>query len=399
MILENTRERIVKLLSELIEIYSPYFEEDEIMEFAYSWLKEKNIPVEYHKYKEDKVTKFHGTNVVGSIKGKEAGLKILLNGHLDTVTLSRGWTKDPLKATIEGDRLYGLGALDMKGGSAAIMLALESFVGNFKDFKGEIVYSLVSDEEGPYGLGTDATILDGITNDIDFSIVTEPSSGFTGADFPCLCLGARGGYNYKVDLYGKASHVAAPEFGIDAILDGAKLICELKKSKLKEDPLLGKGALVVIETSGGGAAASVADKASFTVFRHVVRGEDKDYLIKEVEEAAKRANIESRYEMNFRESPHEGVDGFKPYTVDKENPFVKEFQDSIRQVTGTYASEAYFSSMGDFNYLGTRVNAPTFLFGPSGENYHSPDEWVSINDLVETTEVIYNLLVKLLVVK
>ena len=151
--MKNIEEKIVKLLSDLIEIYSPYFEEDKVMEFAYNWLTEKNIPVRYHKYKEDKVTKFHGTNVVGNIKGKEDGLRILLNGHLDTVTLSRGWTKDPLKASIEGDRLYGLGALDMKGGAAAMMIALEAFLRNNKDFKGEIIYSFVSDEEGPYGLG------------------------------------------------------------------------------------------------------------------------------------------------------------------------------------------------------------------------------------------------------
>lgn len=396
--MEKIEEKIVELLTQLIEIYSPYFQEDEIMDFAYNWLKDKEIPVRYHKYKEDKVTNFHGTNVVGNIKGEKDGLRILLNGHLDTVTLSHGWTKDPLKATIEGDRLYGLGALDMKGGSAAIMIALEAFVRNNKDFKGEIVYTLVSDEEGPYGLGTDAAILDGLMENIDLSLVPEPSSGFSGIKFPCLCLGARGGYNYKVDIYGKSSHVASPELGIDAILDGAKLICELNKSELKEDPLLGKGTLVVIETSGGGAAASVADRSSFTVFRHVVRGEDKDFLIKEVEKAAERANIESRYEMNFRESPHEGVDGFKPYTVDKDNPFTRIVQETIEEVTGKHAKEAYFSSMGDFNYLGTKVDAPVFIFGPNGENYHSPDEWVSINDLVKTCKVIYNLLIKLLVV-
>ncbi|HSH36452.1 M20 family metallopeptidase [Schnuerera sp.] len=394
--MKNVRENIIKLLSDLIKIYSPYFEEDEIMEFTYNWLKERKIPVKYHKYSEDKVTKFQGTNVVGNIKGQEGGLKILLNGHLDTVTISQGWTKDPLKPTIEGDRLFGLGALDMKGGSAAIMIALEAFVRNVKDFKGEIVYTLVSDEEGPYGLGTDATILDGLTENIDFSIVAEPSSGFADIEFPCLCLGARGGYNYKVNLYGKSSHAAAPEFGIDAILDGAKLICELGKVELKQDPQLGKGSLVVIETSGGGAACSVAEKASFTVFRHVVRGEDKEFLIKEVKEAAKKANIKSEYTIEFRDVPHDGVDGFKPYTVDEENPFTKELQETIKKVTGTYGTIAYFSSMGDFNYLGTRTDAPVFIFGPYGKNYHSPDEWVSIDSLVKTSQVIYDLLVKLL---
>lgn len=394
--MENFREKIIKLTSELIGIYSPYFKEEEIMEYAYNWLKDNNIPVDYHRYSEDKITKFQGVNVVGNIKGKEEGLKILLNGHLDTVTLSQGWTKDPFKATIEGDRLYGLGALDMKGGSAAIMVALEAFLRNVKDFKGEIVYTLVSDEEGPYGLGTDAIILDGITEDIDFSIVTEPSSGFTDIEFPCLCLGARGGYNYSVKLNGKASHAASPELGIDAILDGAKLICQLNELELREDPQLGKGSLVVIETSGGGAACSVAEKSSFTVFRHVVRGEDKDYLIKEVDEAAKRANIKSEYKIEFREAPHEGIDGFKPYTVDEDNQFTKLLQETIKEVTGTYGTIAYFSSMGDFNYLGTRTGAPTFIFGAYGQNYHSPDEWVSIDSLVKTAQVIYCLLAKLL---
>ena len=52
--------------------------------------------------------------------------------------------------------------------------------------------------------------------------------------------------------------------------------------------------------------------------------------------------------------------------------------------------------MGDFNYLGTRTGAPTFIFGPYGQNYHSSDEWVSIDSLVKTTQVIYSILVKLL---
>ncbi len=390
------RDEVIELLSNLIEIYSPYFEEDKVMDYAYTYLEKNNIPVSYHRYEENLITNFKGTNLVGSIKGREKGPKILLNGHLDTVHLSRGWTKDPLKATIEGDRLYGLGALDMKGGCAAIIIAIKAFVKNVKDFKGEIVYTLVSDEEGPYGLGTDATIIDGITKDIDFSIITEPSSAFANTQFPCLCLGARGGYNYKVDLYGKASHVASPEYGIDAILDGAKLITELANTELKEDPLLGRGSLVVIETSGGGAAASVSDYASFSVFRHVVRGEDKEFLINEVKEAAKRANIKSKYEINFRPSPHPDLDGFKPYTVDKNNYYTKEIQNTIREVTGKFAKEAYFSSMGDFNYLGTRLGSPAFIFGPSGENYHSSDEWVSIDEVVKSSEVIYSLLKKLL---
>lgn len=393
--MKNIREDLVDLLSDLIGIYSPYFEEERVMEFAHAWLSHRNIPVNYHKYTEDKVTHFNGLNVVGSIKGKEKGPKIHLNGHLDTVTITEGWTKDPLKATIEGDKLYGLGALDMKGGCAAIMIALDAFLHNVKDFKGEIVYALVSDEEGPYGLGTDAIILDGLLDDVDMSLVTEPSSGFAGVEFPSISLGARGGYNYTVDLYGKASHAAKPELGINAIVDAAKLITELENIPLVADPKLGKGSLVVIDIAGGGAAASIAEKASFTVFRHTVRGEDKSHLIKEVESAATKAKIRSKYEISFRDVPHAGVDGFKPYVVEEDN-YTEKLQESIKAVTGVHGNIAYFSSIGDFNYLGTRVGAPVYIFGPTGKNYHASDEWVSIDSLVQTTQVIYDLLIRLL---
>ncbi|MDX9917126.1 MAG: M20/M25/M40 family metallo-hydrolase [Gudongella sp.] len=386
------KEEIVQLTRELVNIYSPYFKEAQVMEYAYEWLNSRNIPAEFHKYHESKVTNFEGINLVGKITGKGNGPKILLNGHLDTVYLTDGWTKDPFEGIIEEDRLYGLGALDMKGGSAAIMLALDMFLKNHEDFNGEIVYSFVSDEEGPYGLGTDSLIRDGYADGINFSIVTEPSAGFCNIEYPCLCLGARGGYNYTVTLTGKASHAANPELGVNAIVDMSKVICQLENIEFVNDPLLGMGDLAVIDVKGGGAAASVAESENFTVFRHVVRGEDKVTLRNEIIEAVKRADIKSSWKMNFRPAPYEEVDGFIPYAVDEENKYTKLIQRSIMDISGKNGEIAYFSSIGDFNYLGTRLNAPTYIFGPYGENYHTGDEWVSIESLVDTCRTIYRIL-------
>ena len=67
------------------------------------------------------------------------------------------------------------------------------------------------------------------------------------------------------------------------------------------------------------------------------------------------------------------------------------------EVTDSNPHIAYFSSVGDFNYLGSRVKVPTFVFGPNGENYHSADEYVELNTVVETAEVIYDYLVSILV--
>ncbi|MBS4536421.1 M20/M25/M40 family metallo-hydrolase [Clostridium sp. D2Q-14] len=392
-------ENIVELLSQLIEIESPYFEEEKIMKFAYKWCNKEGLNPEYHNYTVNKIIEYDGINVVGRLKGKKDGPKIYLNGHLDTVQLCEGWTRDPFKATIEGNKLYGVGALDMKSGSAAIMLALKAFKETVKDFNGEILYTLVSDEEGPYGLGTNALIEEGYTENVDVAIVPEPSSGFTGIEFPCLCLGARGGWNYTLDFTGKAAHAASPELGINAIADSSKVMLELEKAEGLEDDKLGKGSLAIISSEGGGAAASVADKAKFTVFRHTVRGEDKNYLIEEIKSAIDRADIKSNVDIKFREAPNEGAEAFLPYTVDENNIYTKEIKSSIEKISGRKPTINYFSSMGDFNYVGTRVNIPTFVFGPHGENYHSNDEYVFIDSVVKTAEVIYDFLISTLKAK
>lgn len=386
----------VELLKNLIEIYSPYFEEEEITKYVHDWMREKNIPVKYHYFEDNKITKYKGINVIGELKGSKPGPKVLINGHLDTVGICEGWQNDPMKAYEKDGKLYGLGSLDMKSGSVAAMLAIEAFNKTVSDFNGSIIYTFVSGEEGPYGLGTNYLIHDGLLDNVDVAIVPEPSSGFTGKDFPCLCLGARGGYSYTVEFKGKSAHAANPQKGICAIEDASKVIIKLKKANLKEDPCLGKGDICIIDISGGGAACSVADKASFTVFRHIVNGENKDTIIKEVEEAVKAAGINSEYKIIFREGPTPDSDGFLPYTVDINNQFTEKFIKSIKNITDKDPNIAYFGSIGDFNYIGSRTKIPTFVFGPGGSNYHAPDEFVYIDDIIQTSKIIYDFLVRLL---
>ncbi|MDW7667725.1 MAG: M20/M25/M40 family metallo-hydrolase [Bacillota bacterium] len=390
-------ESIISLVNDLVSIYSPYFKEKSVMTYVHNWLERNNIPVIYHSYEDKKVTKFEGINVIGSIDGGSDGPKVLLNGHLDTVQICQGWNTEPTVPVVKGNKLYGLGALDMKSGVGAMMLALKAFTKKYKNFNGSIVYSFVSDEEGPYGLGTNFLIHDQLINDADVAIVPEPSSGFTGENFPCLCLGARGGYSYKVVFKGVSSHAANPEKGVSAIVDASKVVTELKKLSMKKNEHLGKGDICIIEIKGGGAACSVADQAEFTVFRHIVIGENKKTLEKEVDQAVKNANIKSDYEVIFRDAPTPNSDGFLPYLVDESNEYTQSFIESIEKVTNKKPNISYFSSIGDFNYIGSRLKIPTFVFGPGGERYHSSNEYVNIDDVLKTSQIIYDYLERLLV--
>ncbi len=386
------RNQILDLIIELIKIPSPYFHEQEIMEFVFNWLNKRKVEANFHEYYDEKITKFRGKNVIGRLKGNKRGIKILLNGHLDTVNVCDGWTKEPFKPQIVDNKLYGLGALDMKAGCAAIMCAIANFKENVQDFKGEIVFQLVSDEEGPYGLGSYSLVKDGFMDGIGVAIIPEPSSAFIKKPFPCLCLGARGGYNYTVNVTGKSAHAATPELGISAIEGASNIMLELLKSELRQDDKLGKGSIYVIDIKGGGQSCSVAESASFSVFRHTVTGEDKKYLEEEFENALSKANTTAEAHIKFRPDPYDGDGGFVPYTVDSDNLYANNLLRSINEITGKEAQIGYFSSIGDFNTIAA-CDIPVYVFGPDGGNFHSPDEYVLIDSAVHTSQVIYDFLI------
>lgn len=389
------KEQITRLLMDLVSIKSPYFEEDRIMDFVYNWFMQNNIEAFIHEYHETKVTGHKGKNIIINLEGNEPGPVICLNGHLDTVKQCNGWTADP-NGEIKGNKLYGVGALDMKSGCAATMIALKEFVNNHKEFKGKLISTYVSVEEGPYGIGTNALIEEGYIKDIDISIITEPSAGFTGNNFPDVCLGARGGYGLEIEFFGKSSHAATPEYGISAAEAASKVICELENVDYLEDSHLGKGSACVVAIECDGGACSVPDYAKVRLFWHIVVGENEDTITKEIEKAIARANIKCNYKINFREAPSEDSKGFLPYTITGEEPIAKKFIETIEDVCGAKPSVSYFQSIGDFNYLGTRLGAPAIIFGASGGNFHGCDEYVYIDSAVRTAEVIYSYLEKVL---
>ncbi len=392
------RKESLDLLKKLISIKSNYFHEKEIMEYCYEWFKNNDMDISYHNYTDNKVTNFSGINIIGEIKGNEDGPVLLINGHLDTVEECAGWSKNPYIPFEKEGKLYGLGALDMKSGCAAAMLAIREFKRNVKSFKGKIIYSFVSDEEGPYGLGTNFLLNDGLMNESNIAIVTEPSSGFLHMKEPVICLGARGGYGYSIKIHGKSSHAATPENGINAVDEAGKLIVELSKTISICDEKLGHSSHCVIGIEGGGAACSVPDNAEIKIFRHIVRGESKDTIVKEIDEAAKRCELKGEYEIMFREAPLKNADGFMPYVVDEKLLEIEILKDSIKKITSKEAKIKYFSSIGDFNSIASKLNIPVIIYGASGDNFHGSDEAVDIKSFYETIEVLYDFLVKYLAI-
>ena len=383
------REDMVKLLRELVNIKSPFFEEGEIIDYLRGRLSYYNrLQTDIHHYEEPDITGFKGENLIVRLHGKGGGPKMLINGHVDTVPLCDGWTVDPYEGVEKDGRLYGLGALDMKAGIVASVFLLEALVEAGIELKGDLLFTAVSDEEGPYGLGTHYTIVDGITEGADLCIIPEPSGPFApGSEkFPCVALGSRGTAVYYVKVKGKSAHGATPEKGINAVEDAARIITAVTENlDLGNHPLLGPGTMCITNLRGGEKYLLVPEEASFTIYRHTVEG-DADLALKEVKDIVDSLQLESEVDIRLRDLPHPEA-YFLPWTIEENTPLVQSLKKGSRDILGKEMQTTYFRSESDANHIAPRLKIPTVLFGPDGANFHAADEYVEIDTMVDTAKI------------
>lgn len=378
----------ISLLQELVRIESPYFEEAEITEFVYGWLDERGLDPEYHPVSEPEMTGFEGNNVLARLSGTNAdGPTLLLNAHMDTVQLVDAWEEDPLSGRIEDGRLYGQGACDMKGGLAAIMVAFEALAET--DFAGDVLFSAVVDEEGPYGLGANQLIRDGILDDCDGVIVTEPGPILAQENIgnPALLLGARGRFLYDIEVTGEAAHGSQPEKGTNAVVDAGRLAEALADIEVGSHERLGDGSVCPIKIDGGGETLSVPESCRLLVDRHVVIGENREGVRADAERVVDGLTLDSAVDIGFRDAPAPDV-RYGPYVTDPDDPLVDALTRGVERVTGTTPDVGHFASVGDFNYFGHRAGLPTVIIGPDGENIHGAGEFVHTDDVTEVARIV-----------
>ena len=157
-----------------------------------------------------------GDNIVGKLKGK-GGKNLLLMSHMDTVYLKGTLAKAPFK--IEGDKAYGPGIADDKGGNAVILHTLKLLKARgFQDFGTITVLFNTDEEKGSFG---SRDLIQEEAKQSDYVLSFEPTS----AGKEGLSLGTSGIVYVKADITGKASHAgAAPELGVNALVEASDLV-------------------------------------------------------------------------------------------------------------------------------------------------------------------------------
>lgn len=313
--------------------------------------------------------------------------RIVLNGHIDTVEVMNGWKHDPFSASIEGGMLYGLGALDMKCGIAAMMVAFRHIAEANAMRRSRLMLQIVTGEEFS-GIGTRVLIEKGYFKGARHVIVGE---GFGGLGV--ITNGRKGGYYYDIELVGKAAHGALPKHGVNAVVDASRLVVALSRMRLaRMMGLIGddmrplREVQTVLEVRGGGESLSVPDKCLVKMVRLNLPGMERD-LSDEILAMARKLRIRSDVKVSLEK----GNDLYHPYLTPRSSRLVRVASKALEEATGKRPRLVVGMSEADDNIIAHELRLPVICVGP-GEcgalaRYHQPEEAISVGQLGEAARV------------
>ena len=217
-------------------------------------------------------------NVVGVARGTGGGRTLLLNAHTDTVGTAA--MRHPGEARLEGGRLWGRGAYDMKGALAAIMVA--GARAREARLRGDVVVAAVIDEEVA-SLGTTALVE---RHTADGAIVAEPTEEL-------VCVAHKGFVAFEVETRGRAAHGSRPDLGVDAIARMGHVLVGIERldAELRADPrhpLLGSGSIHASLIEGGQEYSSYPARCLLRGERRTIPGETREQVEAELARARRR---------------------------------------------------------------------------------------------------------------
>ena len=314
-------------------------------------------------------------SVLVRARGTGGGRTLLLCGHLDTVGVEG--MADPHTPRIDGDRLFGRGAYDMKAGVAAALIAAREAAR--LGLAGDVVVAAVADEEHA-SLGVQEALRH---VSADAAVVTEPTELE-------LVVAHKGFVWSEIEITGRSAHGSRPHLGVDAIAKMGPVLSELEQLDRaladRSHPLLGRASVHASVIEGGAELSSYPARCTLGLERRTLPGETGEQIEAEVESllnrcrAADRALRASQRTLLVRD----------PFEIDRTEDLVTLASDVAAEVLRAPVRIGGASYWADSAFIAS-AGIPTVLFGPGGEGAHASDEWVSLSDTASVARTLIGL--------
>lgn len=324
-------------------------------------------------------------NVIARLRGKEPGKRLIFNGHTDVVPCGAGWSVDPFAAVIDGDRIIGRGAADMKSGVAAMIFAALLIHRRQYAFNGEILLLFNVDEER-INLGMEHFVAQGVT--ADYAIIGEPTSLE-------ICVAHKGVSRTRLTTHGTAGHAAKtrnPDSAIDkmAALFPA-LLDECRRVKQQHHELLGNASMLVTTITGGSAPNIVPQSCCVEIDRRVLPGEQRSDINASLQTALAKVGLNAQQDYSL-----ENYLFIPASAIDEAHPLVESACEAVKAVTGA-AQKTIFDATCEAPFFSVGCAIPTIIMGPGDlAQAHVKDEFVRIEELHQAAQIYTSLALNLL---
>lgn len=351
--------------------------ESEICNFIASWLNKHGVPAEVLHYAPGRA------NCVATL-GKNKGPTLWLNGHVDTVA-PHFLNEESFVPRVSGDSLYGIGAADMKGAIASMMVALAAAANNPPE--GRVIFSAVGGEEGPPS-GTEFLINQGWSADV--AIVGEPTH-------LALFVGQKGGMWVKIKSVGRPGHGCMPDQGVNAIKGLVAYLYTLDKEPPPtfryENNIYGKTTYNIGVFSGGHRPNIIPAEASAILDIRFIPGHTPEQILEELRQHAElskqNAKVSCEFVIDVIEGPSE------PLGVSEDHPLVSYIIRIMEATLGGPVQLGWAPFWSDAYYY-YKKGIPALIVGPGGiEQAHQANERVSITELWKAAQLYYNLIINI----
>jgi acetylornithine deacetylase len=334
------------------------------------------------------ISRDEGLGVVGTTG--EGDRSLILCGHIDTVDPgdTANWATDPMKATVKGDRLYGRGVCDMKGGLATALIAAKTIMDAGVQLKGRLIYeSCIGEEDG--SCGALATCLRGYR--ADAGIVMEPSEVKVAPELA-------GAMSFKATIPGRSAHACVRDEGVSAIekfvvlFNGLREL-EAQRNASVNNPLYRRYktpyALSVGTIHGGQWPGTVPEKVTFEGRIGVAVGETQGHARDELERKVQEITDGDPWLRDHRPTVEWSGYSFASSRVPLDHPIVETLASSYRDAVGAEPVYEGMTYASDARLLIDVGKTPTAVFGPGDVRVaHGADEYVPLRDLETTARVI-----------
>ncbi len=391
--IDADRDRIVTLCSDLVKKPSenPPGDTRQICRLISQFLDQHDLSYQIYEPREKM------PSIVAHLRGAKPGKRLIFNGHLDVYPAgdARRWKRPPFSGDVEDGKIFGRGASDMKGGVTASLMAFVYLAQNRHRLKGEIVLTLVSDEEtgGRWGscwllenvpLVKGDALLNGEPTSCE--LISFAEKGRIWLDVEAHGLGAHGAYTHMGDnaiqkmVYFLKDLEELKSLDIISPTEVARI---LEEGRERIDVMKGKGATDVLRgitvnfgtISGGTKLNLVAEHCRAEVDIRLPQGVSSQRMLREIGEKASRYKgisykIVQQIEPNYSPPDHEIFRLLKRNTEEiKGSPVLLN-----SGIGGTDAKHF------------RQYNIPCAILGPRSYNMGGPDEYITIEDLMVTTK-------------